>query len=143
MKKFIVTSSFLVFLYGNSLAQNWGDVITNNPTFTSGQLTVGLSSHPTNQHFTVNSTTHFTSSYFANSTSTSSITYGMQSRNYGAGSGTRYGIYTQVYGTGTGIRYGLYSSATGANNYAGYFIGRGYFSENVGLGITNPTTRLD
>ncbi len=40
------------------------------------------------------------------------------------------------YGTG------VYATAA-ASGYAGYFYGRGYFSGNLGLGMTNPATRLD
>jgi hypothetical protein len=41
----------------------------------------------------------------------------------------------------TGI--GVQGVANGANAYAGYFLGRGYFSGDVGIGTTSPVAKLD
>ena len=38
--------------------------------------------------------------------------------------------------------YAIYGDAYGAGGWAGYFDGKGYFSGNVGIGITNPATKL-
>jgi hypothetical protein len=49
------------------------------------------------------------------------------------------GINTASTGAGVGV-YGETGSTTG---YAGYFLGRAYFSGRVGLGILDPTSELD
>ncbi len=36
----------------------------------------------------------------------------------------------------------IYGSATGTTSYGGYFLGRGYFSDNVGIGTINPLSKL-
>ncbi len=68
---------------------------------------------------------------------------------------TVYGVYGYVSSLGTGTHYGGYFNSHGANNravygvnghsngWAGYFQGRGYFSGNVGIGTTAPSTKLD
>jgi len=38
---------------------------------------------------------------------------------------------------------GIYGRADAPAGWAGHFIGRGYFSGNVGIGTTSPTTKLD
>ncbi len=38
---------------------------------------------------------------------------------------------------------GVYGETESPTGFAGYFIGRGYFSESVGLGVSNPTQALD
>jgi len=53
---------------------------------------------------------------------------------------------TGVYGHATatsGTTYGVYGQTASTNGYGGYFVGRGYFSGNVGLGVTNPSETLD
>lgn len=50
-----------------------------------------------------------------------------------------------VYGIGsgfTGTNYGIYGKSNSPDGYAGYFMGRGYFRDNVGIGTTNPTKKL-
>ncbi len=61
--------------------------------------------------------------------------------------GTSTGIYTGVRGYATGQSgstvYGVYGEASGGtNNYGGYFYGKGYFSEAVGIGVTGPSELL-
>ncbi|MEL6986855.1 MAG: tail fiber domain-containing protein [Bacteroidota bacterium] len=85
------------------------------------------------------------------STSSTSTSYGLRSYIAGTGGGTKYGVYSVVNsGTGNnygvyaviggnnGTQYGIYSSADGASNWAGYFLGQGYFSENVGIIKSSP-----
>ncbi len=56
-------------------------------------------------------------------------------------SGTSYGLYGKA--NGTGINRGVYGEGTiGADAYAGYFVGRGYFSNRVGIGTTAPAAYL-
>lgn len=66
-----------------------------------------------------------------------------------------YGVYSTVASSGTGVHYGVYATAYGdsnravygnnnhTNGYAGYFSGRGYFSNDLGVGVANPVYRLD
>ncbi|MCY7410345.1 MAG: hypothetical protein LH473_08740, partial [Chitinophagales bacterium] len=68
--------------------------------------------------------------------------YGLRADVFGDGTGAKYGVYANMGTGGTGIRYGVYSNATGSTNYAGYFLGRGYFSDNVGIGTNAPGYRL-
>src|SRR5688572_1641154 len=56
-------------------------------------------------------------------------------------SGTSYGLYGKANGTGSNR--GVYGEGTvGANAFAGYFVGRGYFSNKVGIGTTAPSAFL-
>ncbi len=43
--------------------------------------------------------------------------------------------------TGNGI--GVYGRTRSPDGWAAYFLGRGYFSGNVGIGVLNPTAKLD
>ena len=64
------------------------------------------------------------------------------------------GVYGEATATGNVTNYGgrfeangdqgrgVYGKALGSNAYAGYFLGRGYFSENVGIGTENPSSKL-
>ena len=57
------------------------------------------------------------------------------------GTGTTYGVYGTASGANTVI--GVYGTATsGTTQWAGYFVGRGYFSDDVGIGTSTPSTRL-
>ncbi len=50
-----------------------------------------------------------------------------------------------VYGnaqSSTGVNYGVRGESNSAQGYGGYFVGRGYFSGNVGIGTTNPYEKL-
>jgi len=50
------------------------------------------------------------------------------------------GVYGNAFGA---ARYGVYGEVQATNGYAGYFIGRGHFSGNLGVGTETPSTRLD
>jgi len=64
--------------------------------------------------------------------------------------GAVYGVYGYVSSSGTGIHTGVYGNAYGdgnraiygenthANGHAGYFNGIGYFSRDLGVGISSP-----
>jgi|GEM_PF-2024308 len=71
--------------------------------------------------------------------------------NYGVystaqGNNTNYGIYSKATGLigGLGINYAVYGETDPGNNnsWAGYFLGRGYFSEKVGIGTTSTVGML-
>lgn len=74
--------------------------------------------------------------------SSTAVNYGIYSTVNNPGTGAAYGVYSTVNVSGTGVHYGLYSSASGSSNYAVYAIGRGYFSDKVGLGLTAPVGQL-
>lgn len=68
-----------------------------------------------------------------------------QSGNYGWLGGDSYGAYGAYAGAANfgglgGSNYGVYGQS--GSGFAGYFSGRGYFSNNVGIGTTNPSYRL-
>jgi len=55
---------------------------------------------------------------------------------------TNYGGFFAAHGAGD-YNIGVYASAlNGLNNWAGYFDGRGYFSDQVGIGTDDPTHQL-
>src|SRR5262249_60893233 len=43
----------------------------------------------------------------------------------------------------TGPSVGVMGHAVSADGYAGYFVGRGFFSDNVGIGTDSPVSELD
>lgn len=75
-------------------------------------------------------------------------------------SGTHYGMYglangsvgfggttdknVGVYGRASGNinNYGVWGYATGTGDFAGYFTGRGYFSDRLGVGTESPTAMI-
>ncbi len=76
-------------------------------------------------------------------TSASNRVYG--SYNYtlhNGSSGDVFGVYSAVRGSTSGAKYGVFSQMSGSrdNDWAGYFLGRSYFSSNVGIGTTDFTT---
>jgi len=66
--------------------------------------------------------------------------YGIYGLGFGA-SGNTYGVYGTA-STTAGTSYGVYGTVTAGSGWAGYFDGKGYFSGNLGLGITSAATRL-
>jgi hypothetical protein len=99
------------------------------------------------------------------STSTTCCTYGVFGRTdnprgrgvYGlamATSGDAVGVHGRTYSptgigvkgmasTTTGVNYGVWGETFSPEGYGGYFIGRGYFSGSVGIGVQNPSAKLD
>jgi hypothetical protein len=51
------------------------------------------------------------------------------------------GVFGWASGT-TGTNYGIYGQSDSTSGYGGYFVGRGYFSGNVGIGVNNPVAPL-
>ncbi len=74
---------------------------------------------------------------------------GLDAANYGGYFTAAGNKGTAVYASATyggdpnDVSYGVYANCTAGNGYAGYFTGRGYFSGNVGAGVTDPSERLD
>ena len=64
--------------------------------------------------------------------------YGVYSHIQSSSAGNKYGVYSEVNPSGSGISYGVYSDCPDSNNWAGYFIGRGYFSDAVAIGTPLP-----
>lgn len=73
----------------------------------------------------------------------SEIHYATYNKLTGSGSGNKYGSYNYISSSAGGTHYGVFSTVMGSANYAGYFSGRVYVSDNMGIGTTNPTTKLD
>lgn len=74
----------------------------------------------------------------------SATNYGINS--LAQGNNTNYGIYSKAIGsiTGLGINYAVYgeTEAGNSNSWAGYFKGRGFFSEKVGIGTSSTIAML-
>ncbi len=97
-----------------------------------------------------NATTGTTYGVLGQSTSTNGTgVYGWAN----ATTGTTYGVYglsASTSGRGvfgwasatTGATYGVFGRSDSPDGYGGYFLGRGYFSDNVGIGTTSPSARL-
>jgi hypothetical protein len=48
-----------------------------------------------------------------------------------------------VAAAGTGVNYAVHGMTLSPEGYGGYFEGRGYFRDDVGIGVQNPTAKLD
>ena len=73
----------------------------------------------------------------------SELHYATYNKLTGSGSGNKYGSYNYIPSSAGGTHYGVFSTVMGSANYAGYFSGRVHVSDNMGIGTTNPTTKLD
>ncbi|MEJ5385769.1 MAG: hypothetical protein WHS44_12925, partial [Fimbriimonadales bacterium] len=70
--------------------------------------------------------------------SPSGSTYGGR---FEAGSFDGTGVYGVAVAT-SGVNYGVVGRTNSPNGYGGYFVGRGYFSGDVGIGTNAPSARL-
>lgn len=68
--------------------------------------------------------------------------YGTFSTNSSPGTGNKYGVFAEIDSSAGGTHYGIYSSTTNTTGWAGYFLGRMYVSQNMGLRINNPSYNL-
>ena len=117
----------------------------------SGRMAIGRTAS-LNAAFTLHVATNSEdrAGYFYNNKNTSANSFGIYGGAFGEGSGDKRGGAFDAFG-GSGVNmglrataqggstnYGVWASATGSTNYGGYFQGRGYFSENIGLGA-EPT----
>lgn len=132
-------------------AQTWNG--TTVPTYTTGSnITVGTAPQDnssglrvnTNQNTTSTATKGIFNTAIFNATA---ATYGSYNYTYNTSSGPVYGVYSLMHSsltTGTGPRYAIYgSSPIGVNSWAGYFLGHGYFSGNLGVGTAAPTVKFE
>jgi hypothetical protein len=71
------------------------------------------------------------------------IHYGTYSSLIGSGTGDKYGSFDSISYNAGGTHYGVYSDVVGNTNYAGYFRGRMYVSDSVGIGTDSATALLD
>jgi hypothetical protein len=106
-------------------------------------------------HGTTNSTTDYAVGVKGEATTTSSDALGIGVHGIShAGEGV--GVYGHAANTVSGTTtyggyfvsdsesgWGVTGVASGANAFAGFFIGRGYFSGDVGIGTSTPDARLD
>ena len=61
----------------------------------------------------------------------------------GMGDGGGYGVWGEATSIASNAGIGVYGKSTGVGtNWGGYFVGRGYFSERVGIGTSSPLARL-
>jgi hypothetical protein len=64
--------------------------------------------------------------------------------NTATGTGTKFGTYNLISTAAGGVHYGTYNSVGVNNGWAGYFLGRSYFSDRLSIGVTdNPNAALN
>ena len=81
---------------------------------------------------------------YVNITSTAKGThYGNYTLLDAANDDNKYGSYISIPVSAGGTHYGIYSTVSGSTNYSGYFTGRVYMKDNVGIGVLNPAVKLD
>ncbi len=61
----------------------------------------------------------------------------------GTGAGNKYGSYTEILTGAGGTHYGTYNDVDSSNGWAGYFLGKNYVSEAIGINNGTPDGRLD
>ncbi len=69
--------------------------------------------------------------------------YGLYNSMDGSGTGSKYGVYNFIPSSTGGKHYGTYNHVPGSNNWAGYFEGRMYVSDKVGIGTEYPNELLE
>jgi hypothetical protein len=60
----------------------------------------------------------------------------------GGGNGDKYAVYAVVDKTAPGTHYAVYGKSIKTGSFAGYFKGQMYVSDKIGVGITNPTGKI-
>lgn len=78
---------------------------------------------------------------YARASATSTITFGVEgiTESLTDGSAGVFGLANAA----TGTTYGVIGQCNSPNGYAGYFIGRGYFAGDLGIGTAAPAAKLD
>ncbi|MDT0555275.1 tail fiber domain-containing protein [Patiriisocius hiemis] len=69
--------------------------------------------------------------------------YGSYNQVNTTGTGFRYGTYNEIAATAGGTHYGTYNQVSTTSGWAGYFLGKNYVSESIGINNPNPDGRLD
>ena len=59
------------------------------------------------------------------------------------GTGNKYGTYNVISSGAGGTHYGTYNNVNVSSGWAGYFLGKNYISEGLGINNPNPDGRLD
>ncbi|MCB0428345.1 MAG: tail fiber domain-containing protein, partial [Mangrovimonas sp.] len=59
------------------------------------------------------------------------------------GTGAKYGSYNLISTSAGGTHYGTYNEVSASNGWAGYFVGKNYISQGLGINNPNPDGRLD
>lgn len=144
LKHFLLISS-LSFGSAITAQNNWSGSTVSTSTLGSAKVdkSIGIGVTPNNTYklSMVTGTQYSRGIYINNNYSGNSTKYGIRSTLSG-GTGVKYGIYSQVANAGKNARYGVYADAQGGNAWAGYFLGRGYFSDKVGIGVNTPSQPL-
>lgn len=73
------------------------------------------------------------------SNNTPAAIYGLQASVGSGGTGRHFGVYAAAYGEDNRA---IQAANAHADGWAGYFVGRGYFSTRLGIGVEEPTYRL-
>ena len=119
-------------------------------TSTTGIGVYGWASATTGDNYGVLGQSLSPSGYGVYGTSTDNIgvfgiASGISGVNYGgrfeSSSASGRGVFA-IANASSGLNYGVLGSTNSPDGYGGYFVGRGYFSGNVGLGVAIPTFRL-
>ncbi|MCB9191553.1 MAG: hypothetical protein H6602_07810 [Flavobacteriales bacterium] len=132
-----------------------GDLIKNGVPFTGSNWSVsgsniyrntgmvGIGTSTPSSPLSVRTTTEIATTFIINSYVGIATAMGTYSAANGNGTGEKWGGAFEAI-NGSGINIGVRGFATGGSvNYGGYFIGKGYFSDNVGIGNTSPSYSLD
>jgi hypothetical protein len=134
------TSGFGVFgLASSSTGYSYG--VYGRSTSATGRGVVGHVPSPTGSTIAMLGTADSTSGtgVYGYATATSGNTTGVSGRSASSSGRGVYGLASATSGT----NYGGYFQTNSPDGYAGYFVGRGYFSGNVGIGVLNPVVKLD
>ncbi|MFN7015289.1 MAG: hypothetical protein ACK4ON_13570, partial [Bacteroidia bacterium] len=126
----------------NNRISRWnGTSLINSSLFDNGSR-VGLGT--TSPLFTLHvaSSTELRSAYIENNTNSAGTTFGIYAGALGTGLGDKRGGAFDAIG-GTGVNIGVRGFASGGSeNYGGYFIGKGYFSDRLGIGTDAPASYM-
>ncbi|MBL7928981.1 MAG: hypothetical protein JNL47_05840 [Bacteroidia bacterium] len=126
----------------NNRITKWnGTAMVSSLLFDNGNR-LGLGTTSPLFTFHVATSSELRSVYIENNTSSAGTTFGIYAGALGAGAGDkRGGSFDAIGGTGTNIGVRGYASG-GTENFGGYFIGKGYFSDRLGIGTDAPSTYL-
>lgn len=141
---FSATSSTYKSIYGvhnnfSNISSTTGNIYGNYTRFNNNTGNATKHGSSVSMNSFIGSGYGFNTTISPASTNTSAI-YGVYSTVASSGTGVHYGVYASAYGDGNRAVYG---NNNHTNGYAGYFSGRGYFSNDLGVGVANPVYRLD